>query len=190
MSRAAPEQFQALDLRCHALLHDVPLHDVWAIELAGGGPGRTLHDVVTATGDRRRSPAVRALFALRMALGKLFRLDTRRQRSSAGSYLPRLTEDDRARSQVVPGTMLKSFRTMYVFTDEAVLEARNATVHAFLAAALRPRADGYTLYAAVYVKPVGLITPIYMALIDPFRRFIVYPSAIREIEGKWARAYA
>jgi len=70
-----------------------------------------------------------------------------------------------------------------------VLEARNATVHAFIAAALRPRTDGYTLYAAIYVKPVGRITPLYMALIDPFRRLIVYPSLIRRIQAAWARGF-
>jgi len=29
---------------------------------------------------------------------------------------------------------------------------------------------------AVYVKPVTRLTPLYVALIDPFRRFIVYPA--------------
>ena len=33
-----PADFQRLELRCHALLSDVPLHDVWAIELPTAGP--------------------------------------------------------------------------------------------------------------------------------------------------------
>ena len=168
----------------------MPLHDAWVIELDGGGPGRTMHDVEVVAGTRRRSLPVCALFAVRLALGRLFRLDGPRRDAPAESYLHRLTDDDRARSQVTPGTMRGSFRTLYMFADEAVAEVRNGTVHAFLATALRPREDGYTLYGAVYVKPIGLVTPIYMALIDPFRRIIVYPSLIREMQAAWARAYA
>jgi hypothetical protein len=190
MSAAA--DFRALELRCHALLRDVPLHDVWVIDLAGGGPGRTMRDVHAVTEGRRiRAPLpVRALFALRVVLGRVFRLDGPRADQLAHSYLQRLSDDDRARSLVTPGTMGGSFRMLYVFPDEAVSEVRNATVHAFLANALKPNATGYTLYWAIYVKPVGRLTAIYMALIDPFRRFIVYPALIRDTQAAWSRAYA
>jgi hypothetical protein len=192
MSVGREADFRALDLRCHSLLRDVPLHDVWVIKLAGGGPGRTMHDVhAIAAGRRTRAPLlVRALFALRVALGRLFRLDAPRQDPLAHSYLQRLSDDDRVRSLVTPGTMHGSFRTLYVFPDEAVSEVRNATVHAFLAHALRPNSIGYTLYWAIYVKPVGRLTSIYMALIDPFRRFIVYPALIRQTQAAWSRAFA
>src|SRR4051794_27201370 len=40
-----PAEYQARALRAHDLLHDVPLEDVWAIRLPGGGPGRTIHDL-------------------------------------------------------------------------------------------------------------------------------------------------
>jgi hypothetical protein len=36
--RVNPADFKALNLRCHALLNDVPLHDVWGIPLYGRGP--------------------------------------------------------------------------------------------------------------------------------------------------------
>jgi hypothetical protein len=45
------------------------------------------------------------------------------------------------------------------------------------------------LYWAIYVKPVGRLTPVYLALIDPFRRFVVYPALIRDIQAVWARAF-
>jgi hypothetical protein len=51
-------------------------------------------------------------------------------------------------------------------------------------------ARDYVLYLAIYVKPVGATTAAYMALIDPFRRFIVYPALIRNAEAAWARAVA
>ncbi|TMG01470.1 MAG: DUF2867 domain-containing protein, partial [Chloroflexi bacterium] len=49
---------------------------------------------------------------------------------------------------------------------------------------------GYTLYLAIYVKPVSRLTTLYMALIDPFRRLIVYPALGRQIQQRWSRTYA
>jgi hypothetical protein len=190
--RAAPAEFERLELRCHDLLADVDLHDVWAIPLSWGGPDRTMLDV-NAVSPLRRSPAnpvVRGLVALRLELGRLFRWDEEREEFSGESYVGRLTEEDRARSLVTPGTREGAFRTLYVFPREALAEVRNATVHAFLASALVTNTDRYLLYWAIYVKPVGPITRAYMALIDPFRHFIVYPALIRQLQAAWSRAYA
>ena len=62
-------------------------------------------------------------------------------------------------------------------------------VHGFLVLAITPRPEGYTLYMAVYVSPMSRFTPFYMALIDPFRRFIVYPALCRDAQRSWSRAY-
>jgi len=191
--RAKPADFQKLNLRCHALLSDVPLHDVWAIPLIGGGSGRNTQDArAILFGDRRPSSnfAVRGLFALRWTLGRAFGWDDERHDPPGVSYIHRLAEADRSQSQVPPGTREGPFRVLYVLGDEALSELRNATVHAFLALALTPSLGGYTLYLAIYVKPVSRLTPLYMALIDPFRRFIVYPALGRRIQGAWSRAYA
>jgi hypothetical protein len=40
---------------------------------------------------------------------------------------------------------------------------------------------------AVYVKPRGLFGKGYMALIKPFRYWIVYPALMRAIERMWTR---
>jgi hypothetical protein len=186
------DEFRSLDLRCHTFLQDVPLHDVWVIDLAGGGPGRTLLDVDAVAAPGRMGPfplATRALFALRFAIGRVFGLDRPRADQVTHSYLHRLTDDDRARSRLPPGTMRGLFRMLYCFADESVGEIRNATVHAFLVMVLRPRRDGYRLYWGIYVKPVGRLTSAYMAAIDPFRRLIVYPAIIRQIQAAWARTY-
>ena len=187
------DEFRALDLRCHTFLHDVPLHDVWRIDLAGGGPGRTIRDVdaIGAPARGGKLPlATRALFALRFALGRALGWDRPRTDELTHSYLHRLTDDDRRRCLLDPGTKRGLFRMLYVSADESIGEIRNATVHAFLVMALRPRDDGYRLYWGIYVKPVGRLTSVYMALIDPFRRFIVYPAMIRQVQSAWARAYA
>ena len=190
--RVKPADFQRLNLRCHALLSDVPLRDVWAIPLDGGGPGRSIQDArAVLFGDRRPSNvAVRALFALRSVLGRAFGWDDESHDPPSESYVHRLTEADRAQSQVAPGTRERGFRVLYVFSEEALSELRNATVHAFLALALTPKPGGYTLYLAIYVKPVSRLTPLYMALIDPFRRLVVYPALARHVQQRWSRTYA
>jgi len=170
----------------------VPLHDVWAIPLDGGGPGRTIQDA-RAIFFGERPPAnfaVRGLFVLRSALGRAFGWDDERHSPVSASYVDRLTEADRSRSLVAPGTRERRFRVLYVFDDEALSELRNATVHAFVALALTPTAGGYTLYLAIYVKPVSRLTPLYMAVIDPFRRLVVYPALGRQIQQRWSRTYA
>jgi uncharacterized protein DUF2867 len=190
--RAKPSDFQRLDLRCHALLRDVPLHDVWAIPLNGGGPGRSIQDArAILFGDRRPlNFAVRGLFTLRSALGRAFGWDDERHDPPSGSYVKRLAEADRLKSQVAPGTREGPFRLLYVWGEEALSELRNATVHAFLALALTSRPGGYTLYLAIYVKPVSRLTMFYMALIDPFRRLVVYPALGRQAQQRWSRTYA
>ena len=187
-----PVDFQRLNLRCHSLLSDVPLHDVWAIRLDGGGPGRSIQDARAILFSDRRPPnlAVRGLFALRWALGRAFGWDDERHNPFSVSYVNRLAEADRSQSQVAPGTREGRFRVLYVFGEEALSELRNATVHAFVALALTPCPGGYTLYLAIYVKPVSRLTTLYMALIDPFRRLIVYPALGRQIQQRWSRTYA
>ena len=190
--RVTPAEFRRVNLRCHSLLADVPLHDVWAIPLDGGGPDRTIRDAhAIMFGSRRATakPAVRVLFQLRWALGRVFGWDDERRDPLAQSYMHRLTEADRLQSEVRPGTREGPFRVLYVFANEALSELRNATVHGFMALALVPRPEGYTLYMAVYVSPVSRLTPFYMALIDPFRRFIVYPALCRDAQRSWSRAY-
>jgi uncharacterized protein DUF2867 len=187
-----PADFKKLDLRCHALLSDVPLHDIWSIPLDNGGPGRTIEDLGALFLSDRWSPpnvGVRALFALRWWLGRVFRWDDERHDPPAESYLNRLTEADHQRSRLPPGSRIGRFRVLYVFRDEAVSEIRNATVHGFVALALTRREQGYVAYAAIYVQPVSHLTAFYMALIDPFRRFVVYPSLRLRIQQAWLRAY-
>jgi len=189
--RVKPADFQRLNLRCHALLSDVPLHDVWAIPLNGGGPGRSIQDArAILFGDLPLNSAVRGLFALRWTLGRTFGWDDERHDPPSGSYVNRLGEADRSQSQVAPGTREGPFRVLYVLGEEALSELRNATVHAFLALALTPSPGGYTLYLAIYVKPVSRFTTLYMALIDPFRRLVVYPALGRHAQQRWSRTYA
>ena len=105
------------------------------------------------------------------------------------SFQARLTEADRRQSIVEPGTHDGPFAVLYVHESEAVSEIRNATVHAFLVWALEPAPEGCQLFWAIYVLPVSGWTTPYLALIDPFRRWLVYPSLLRRFHEAWCREF-
>ncbi|MGH2361869.1 MAG: DUF2867 domain-containing protein [bacterium] len=189
--RIDPDEFRARPLRVHALLHDVPLEDVWAIRLPGGGDGRTIEDLRTAfsAGVETAPAVVKGLFSLRFRIGALLGWDRPRPAWSAGSYEQRLSPADRAKSKVAPGTADGRFRILYRFEDEQLSELRNATVQAFMSLSIRPTPGGYLAYLAVYVQPVHRFTALYMRAIAPFRRLVVYPAIIRKAERAWAERY-
>ena len=183
-------EYKRLELRAHSLLADVPLHDVWAVELPGGGSGRTVADLRTllSVGNLiTANVAVRFLFALRARLGRVFGWDHEPPEADRESFLHRLSETDRASSLVAPGTPDGPFRLLYVSPRESISEIQNATVHAFSVFALTEHPVGYRLYWAIYVQPVGRMTRWYMRLIDPFRRLVIYPAVLRYIRASWAR---
>jgi hypothetical protein len=189
--RIDPGEFRARPRRVHALLDDVPLEDVWAIRLLGGGAGRTIQDVrdVFGAAVAAAPAAVKGLFLLRGRMGALLGWDRRRPGWTTESYGHRLSPADRARSIVAPGTPEGRFSLLYRFDDEELSELRNATVHAFLSLSIRPTADGYLAYLAIYVQPVHRLTKLYMRAIAPFRRVIVYPAIVRKMQRAWAERY-
>ncbi len=192
--RLTPAEFRRLPLYAHSFLADAPVHDVWVIHLNEAPPGLTARDLLPlfdTAGMARLTPPVRALFELRWALGRLFRWDSPGELNGPpppASYIHRLPAADHARSLEPPGAPLGLFRTVYVFEHEALAEIINRTVHAFSLLALQPTAGGQALYWSIYVKPVSWFTPVYMALIDPFRRWLIYPALLRYFKAGWARA--
>ena len=189
--RIDPGEFRARPLRVHALLHDVPLEDAWAVPLLGGGAGRTILDLrAVMVAGREAAPAiVNGLFWLRGRIGALFGWDQQRPAWNAESYAGRLSPADRAQSLVAAGTADGSFSLLYRFEDEQLGELRNATVHAFLSLSIRPTPNGYLAYLGVFVRPVHRFTGLYMAAIAPFRRLVVYPAVIRRMQRVWAERY-
>lgn len=195
MPQISPAEFSALPLRVHTFLADVPLHDVWAIDLPRHREGVTLSEFLRrASHDRfdaadaeiKRFPAVaRVLFRLRLFLGRIFRLDAEPKDTLVASFASRLTPEDRARSLVVSGTPEGPFRVVYHFENEQLLEIQNRTAHAAALSALSERAGSYRFYFAVYVRQGAWITSFYMSLIDPFRKWIIYPAMLKQIRATW-----
>jgi Protein of unknown function (DUF2867) len=195
MPQISPTEFYALPLRVHTFLADVPLHDVWAVDLATHRDGVTLSEFLRRAGQggcdtadaeiNRLPPVARALFRLRFFLGHIFRLEAEPKDALVASFGSRLTAEDRARSLVVSGTPEGLFRVVYRFENEQLLEIQNRTVHAAALSALVERADSYRFYFAVYVRQRTWITPFYMGLIDPFRKWIIYPALLKRIRATW-----
>lgn len=187
--RVIPAEYERIDLRAHSLLAGVPLHDVWAVDLAGRGRGCTIADVralLAGENPRAANAGVRFLFRLRAWLGRIFGWDRQPPRASEQSFLHRLSAADRESSLVPPGSSEGPFRVLYVSPCESISEIQNATVHAFSVFALLERSSGHRLYWAIYVRPVGRITGWYMRLIDPFRRAIIYPAVLRRLRAAWS----
>jgi len=190
MPKISPTEFYAVPLRVHTFLADVPLHDVWAVDLPALRGGVTLAEFLrrNSQGEIVRLPtAARALFRFRLFLGRIFRLEAEPTGALAAAFANRLTPEDRARSLVAVGTPEGLFRVVYRFENEQLLEIQNRTVHAGALSALAERADGYRFYFAVYVRQRTWITPFYMGLIDPFRKWIVYPALLKTIRATWDR---
>jgi Protein of unknown function (DUF2867) len=190
VAQISPAEFYLQPLRVHTFLADVPLHDVWAVDLPAHRDGVSLSEFLGRAnqgGINRFPPATRALIRLRFSLGRIFRLETEPRDALAVSFGNRLTPEDRARSLVVPGTSEGPFRVVYRFENEQLLEVQNRTVHAAALSALVERVDSYRFYFAVYVRQRTWITPLYMALIDPFRKWIIYPAMLKTIRATWDR---
>jgi hypothetical protein len=192
MPRISRAEFYALPLRVHTFLGDVPLHDVWAVDLPARREGVTLSEFLRRASQcnvecNRLPPVARALIRLRLFLGRIFRLEAEPKDALAASFGSRLTAEDRARSFVVSGKPEGLFRIVYRFENEQLLEIQNRTVHAAALSALTKRVDCYRFYFAVYVRQTTWITLLYMGLIDPFRRWIVYPALLKNIRAAWDR---
>ena len=191
MPQISTHELERLPLRVHDLLGGVPLHDAWAVELPRRRAGITLAEFSRATHARvfRASPVVRALLDIRLSAGRLLGWDREPAATAWESFATRLTSGDRSRSLTPAGTREGLFRVVYRFENEQLLEVINRTAHAAALSALVETASAYRFYFGVYVRRVSGFTPVYLALIDPVRRLIVYPSLLRSVRANWDHAF-
>jgi hypothetical protein len=68
-------------------------------------------------------------------------------------------------------------------------EIINQTVHCFWVMASEPITDGYRLWLAVYVRKLNWFTPVYMALITPTLKWIIYPAMLNGVRRRWEHAF-
>jgi hypothetical protein len=187
MPQISTKEFERLPLRVHDFLAGVPLHDVWAVDLPRTRSGITLVEFLRTTSGRpfTLSPIVRALLNIRLFVGRLLGWDREPAASACETFTTRLTSADRSKSLALAGTQEGLFRVVYRFENEQLLEVINRTAHAAALSTLVETANAYRFYFGVYVRSVGRFTPVYMALIGPFRKLVVYPSLLRSVRANW-----
>ena len=183
--------------RVHQFTEDFELEDVWKLPTPGGP--NDLARLVQLVASPGEDPfLVRALFALRWKLGKLFRWDG--AESGVGERVPSLRERLPADLLEAPrGPDLRAvpareaadgppiFSSVYQTHDEWVAEFANKTVHSLMHIGWVPddSGSGYHAQMAVLVKPSGWLGRAYMAAIKPFRYALVYPLLLQSIERQW-----
>jgi hypothetical protein len=188
------DEFRQKRLRVHSFLHDVPLHTLSRVDLPGGRAGMTLPEIMAVVGfgsgeDIEVGPVTQALFWLRGWIGRLLHWDEAKALAESVSYLSRLRAEERACSLVTPGKVEGISRILYQFEHERLGEIINRTVHCFWLVVSERTTYGYVLYFAVYVKKLNWFTPIYMTLISPFLKWIIYPSMLKGVRRRWEKAF-
>ena len=191
MPQISTQEFERLPLRVHEFLADVPLHDVWAIDLPRMRSGITLDEFLRTAGALPFTPSavVRALLSIRFFVGRLLGWDRDPDATVRETFTARLTTADRSKSLASAGTREGPFRLVYRFENEQLLELSNRTAQAAALSALDETAHAYRFYFAVYVRSVGPLTPFYMAVIDPFRKLIIYPALLRSVRTTWEQTF-
>ncbi len=187
MPQISRQEFEELPLRVHEFLSGVPLHDAWLVDLPRTRSGITLDEYLRTAKARRRivSPPARALLGIRLFLGRVFGWDREPAAFARETFAMRLTATDLSMSLVPAGTHDGIFRVVYRFENEQLLELMNSTAHGAMLSALFETSTAYRFYLGVYVRKVSLVTSVYMALIDPFRKLVVYPSLLRSVRAAW-----
>jgi hypothetical protein len=134
-------------------------------------------------------PVTQAFFSLRTLIGRILRWDEAKELAESVSFISRLNEEDRARSLIVPDKPAGISRILYQFENEMLGEIINRTVHCFWVMATERTANGYSLWFAVYVKKLNWFTPIYMALISPLVKWIIYPAMLKGVRRRWEKTF-
>lgn len=188
--------------RIHEIVRDFVLEDVWALPAYGDARDfeSLLDQLVSADPAHADSLPTRVLWQARDRLGSwlgLDRISTPPDRADTTDRLPipgtsetsltgRLPLDLRDTAADLDFFSLP-FEAIFRTDVEFVAEMSNRTVHGVLHLAWVDQGDGtFQGRMAVYVKPRGRFGEAYMALIKPFRYWIVYPALLRQIERTWA----
>ena len=191
--------------RIREIAPDFTLEDVWALPVHGGAEDfQTLLELMVSLDMANAgSLPARVLWRLRDRLGSWFGLGRisapiDRGRDDAAGKLPipgtnetslidRLPDDLR-NTAADPDFGWTRFAPLYRTDVEFAAELSNRTVHSVMHLAWVDQGEGrYQGQMAVYVKPRGPLGKGYMALIKPFRYWVVYPALMREIERAWNR---
>jgi hypothetical protein len=186
--------------RIHEVAADFSVEDVWALPVSGGAAD--FPALLEAIGDldfpASTSRAVHLLWWARDQLGRWLDLGRISGPAEVARSLPIPGSSQTSLRQRLPAHLRGTARSLwprptpfvplYRTDAEYAAELSNRTVHAVLHLAWVDRGDGcWRGQLAVLVKPRGRLGTAYMALIRPFRRAVVYPALLRQLERAWTQ---
>lgn len=136
------------------------------------------------------------LISLRMYLGEIFGLDKNMNTLPIPgcqeiSIKDRLSVTEQKRSLDLPELKISddeinTWRIVYLYENEMLIELSIAPVHALMHLGWIQKSENlFTAQLAVYAKPRGKLGHLYMKLIMPFRRLIIYPSLMENVKNIW-----
>jgi hypothetical protein len=191
--------------RIRDIAPDFTVEDVWALPVHGGAEDFPTLLELMASSDPANAESLpaRLLWRLRDRLGSWFDLggisapvDGASDGAADGLPIPgtketslsdRLPDDLRGTAADVDFASLP-FVPLYRTDVEFAAEISNRTMHGVMHLAWVDQGEGhYQGQMAVYVKPRGPLGKGYMALIKPFRHWVVYPALMRQVERTWNR---
>lgn len=187
--------------RIREIVPDFTLEDVWALPVQGHAEDfeAMVELLVTADPATLDSRPTRALWVLRDRLGALFglgRVSAPADDAGDGAPVTMPGTNEASVAERLPDDLRESARdatfgslpfvALYRTDVEFAAELSNRTVHGVMHLGWVDRGEGrYEGQMAVYVKPRGRLGKGYMALIKPFRYWIVYPALMRQTERMW-----
>ena len=189
--------------RIREIAPDFTLEDVWALPVHGRAEDfqTLLENVVSFNPTNIEFLPARVLWRVRDLLGRWFRLGRISAaidsgRDERGGKLPIPGKTETSLTGRLPSDLRDTavdlvfnslpFTPLYRTDAEFAAEVSNRTVHGVMHLAWVDRGEGrYHGQMAVYVKPRGLLGKGYVALIKPFRHWVVYPALMRQMERGW-----
>lgn len=178
--------------RVKDIASDFKLIDSWELPIdVSGVPFMDVYKFLVTINPAQTNQISKILFATRHLLGRIFNWD------DDNSWLPvpetgemslkqRLTTEDRSNNQadkvILPKEKMGTFKTVYLFEKESLIEVSNKTIFSLIHYYL---IDDNKIKMDIYVKSRGFSSELYMGLIRPFRHIVVYPAWLKLIKRSW-----
>ena len=187
--------------KVNEIANDFILWDVWEIPIVANNSKtenfQSFYGVAFEAFKKMQTKTtlVSILFTLRFWISKIFPFDKNINTlpipgCQDTTIKTRLNGHDLEKSKV--GKAIKvndtdlEFCPVYLFEDESLHELSNDTVHGLIHIGWIKKNDNYyTATLAIYVIPRGIYGKVYLKLIEPFRRYIVYPGMMNAIKEQW-----
>jgi uncharacterized protein DUF2867 len=188
--RLADSEYLSRPWRLHEIAADFEVEDVWQLPTPGGPDdlARLVRSFALGDGSAIRGGGIVGfLFAVRWKLGAVLGWDA--PGSGLGDRVHSIRERlprDLSDGPRGPDVTTVPFTSVFLTHDEWVAESANATVHALIHIGWVPDEAGvFRAQMTALVRPNGRGGRLYLALIAPLRRAVVYPRMLRAIGRRW-----